>query len=91
MGLKFRQGIDREALDAVVMGNKVGPGAQDGRHVDSSQCCQVWQEVYCILTQKRGTSLLTSKNVTVIGILMILIQAHVWEHESYTMGYCNPK
>ena len=30
-----------------------------------------------IRTPKRGTSLLTSKNVTVIGILMTLIQAHM--------------
>ena len=31
----------------------------------------------CIRTQKRGTSSLTSQDVTAIGILMVLIQANM--------------
>ena len=44
MSLKFRQGINKDAWQAAVLGNKVG--TQDGQKVDPSECCQVCQEVY---------------------------------------------
>ena len=38
----------------------------------------------CILTPKRGISSLTSKNVIAIGILMTLIQAHMYGRTKVT-------
>ena len=88
MGLKFRQGINREAWEAAVLGNKVG--SQDGGEVDPSECCQVCQEVYP--DTKAWDKFVDFEKCNCYRYPDDFdTSAYVWEHQSYTMGYCNPK
>ena len=87
MGFKFRQGLDREAWDAAVMGNKVG--AQDGQNVDSSQCCQVCQEVYP--DTKAWDKFVDFRCNCYRYSDDFDTSAYAWEQKGFTMGYCNPK
>ena len=88
MGFKFRQGRDREAWDAAVVGNKVG--GQDGRLVDPSECCHVCQEVYPDTKAWDKFVDFTRCNCYRFSDGFDTSK-YVWQHESYTMGYCNPK
>ena len=88
MGFKFRQGLDRAAWDAAVLGDKVG--VQGSQHLDPSECCQVCQGKYP--DTKAWDKFVDFEKCNCYRYSDDFdTSAYEWPHESYTMGYCNPK